>query len=401
MTKQQDLFFFNTQNLTQKNTIKLLIECLKRPISILQLQKIERSYNHQVSDCALWRIASEHKVASVVAEILQTCWPLNTLPSKWQRVYQSTQSKISSYLHELERISTSLEKSGVQFILLENGALACLNPDFPARFNFGDFDILIQPAKMPIVHRILIEEGYIATGGHSTPNAETLYADDGRIIYEMGAARVTEPLRLNIQGTLVARRWLQPNNTPDIETLFGRAIKIQNSSVLVLCPEDFLFQLCIHSAAHGYVRKPGLRLHLDIQWFLQNTEVNWEHFLEMARKYSVQTKVYFSLLIPHELFDTPVPKDVLPQLKPTIWKERILIRLIQKAGLFNISEKKFGRLEFIFFNALLYDDFGGLLRGIFPDANWMQARYQFQNRLLLPYYHIQRIMGLLFRRLAT
>ncbi|MCB0127922.1 MAG: hypothetical protein KDE58_36910, partial [Caldilineaceae bacterium] len=155
-------------------------------------------------------------------------------------------------------------------------------------------------------------------------------------------------------------------------------------------------------AKHTYVRAPGFRLHLDVERIVRAyPDLGWQLFVSRVKALQVCTAVYFSLVIPYELFETPIPPWVLEALRPAAWKKATLRRWIQKAGLFNPHEKKFARVKYILFTALLYDDFKGLLRGIFPDGKWMQEHYQFRSQLLLPYYHLHRLGNLLFRRLAT
>jgi len=169
----------------------------------------------------------------------------------------------------------------------------------------------------------------------------------------------------------------------------------------MLCPEDNLFQLCVHNASHGYVRKPGILLHLDVERFVRRVPIDWQKFTNLVESYEVKTSSYFSLAIPKALFDTPIPDEVLAQLRPTIWKERLIPRWLNRAGLFNPDEKKFSKPGYILFTALLYDDLKGLWRGIFPDQQWMRQRYDIRRRWQLPYYHARRLANLALRRVST
>jgi hypothetical protein len=142
-------------------------------------------------------------------------------------------------------------------------------------------------------------------------------------------------------------------------------------------------------------------LHLDIERFVRFVAVDWDLFVQRVTRWQVKTKVYFSLVIPQALFGTPIPDRVLAQLRPPAWKERLLSRWLQKAGLFNPDERKFSRVGYILFTSLLYDDIGGLWRAVFPAREWMHAHYGFDARWQLPYYHARRLLDLAFRRLRT
>ena len=177
---------------------------------------------------------------------------------------------------------------------------------------------------------------------------------------------------------------------------------ILGTAVLLLAPEDNLLQVTLHTAKHSYVRALGFRLHTGVERIVRAySELDWGLFIQRVKALQVKTAVYFSLAIPHALFGTPIPDEVLDQLKPATWKKWLITRWLNRAGLFNPDEKKFSKIGYIIFTALLYDDFSGLWRGIFPDRNWMSERYHFKQRWQLPYYHVRRLVDLSLRRMST
>ncbi|MEA3341975.1 MAG: nucleotidyltransferase family protein [Chloroflexota bacterium] len=185
------------------------------------------------------------------------------------------------------------------------------------------------------------------------------------------------------------------------EALIARSIPILGTAARLLAPEDNLLQVALHTAKHSYVRAPGFRLHTDVDRIVRRQTIDWDLFLARTLALQVKTPVYFSLAIPNALFGTPIPDRVLPALRPPRWKERLLTRWLNRAGLFNPDECKFSRPGYILFTALLYDDLSGLWRAVFPERGWMQARYGFRRHWLLPYYHGRRLIDLAFRRVST
>jgi len=181
----------------------------------------------------------------------------------------------------------------------------------------------------------------------------------------------------------------------------ARSVPIEGSDVRLLSPEDNLLQVSLHTAKHTYVRAPGFRLHTDVDRIVRRQPIDWGLFLSRVEKLQVKTAVYFSLAIPGLIFNTPIPEEVLKRLKPSPWKRELMMRWIARAGLFNPGERKFGRAGFVAFTSLMYDDFGGFWRGIFPDGKWMRERYGFEKNWLLPYYHARRVVNLVARRAGT
>ena len=199
----------------------------------------------------------------------------------------------------------------------------------------------------------------------------------------------------------MAGRWIRPDQEPKAEELLARSIPIPGSAVRLLAPEDNLLQVTLHTAKHSYVRAPGFRLHTDVDRIVRRQPLDWDLFLRRVMSLKVKTPVYFSLAIPRFLFGTPIPAEVLAQLRPPPWKMRLITNWLQRVGLFNPDEHKFGRVGFVLFTALLYDDLRGLLRGLFPGKTWMQAHYRFHRSWLLPYYYGRRLADLTLHRNAT
>lgn len=341
----------------------------------------------ELQQALLWETAVSHKVASAIAWNIaqQTGW--DAIPDQWWQAYSKAETRIRAFLAELDRVVSLLAGHQNDVLILENGALAQAVFSELGVYTFGDFDCLVSDESLVQIHSLMPDGGY-----------ELVTKSDGRVEYYRLLEGIGE-LRFNFQTNLVARRWMYGCGEPDFETLLSRSIPVLDSPVRILGAEDFLYQLCIHNASHAYVRKPGIRLHLDIDWYLKKVTVDWSSFVDMVIYFDAATRVYFSLLIPKELFVTPVPDNVLVQLRPPAWKEKTITRMINSAGLFNPHEQKFTRWEYILFNILLYDDFSGLWRGIFPDRMWMVERYKITHVWQLPYYHVRRIKDLLLRRL--
>jgi hypothetical protein len=210
-----------------------------------------------------------------------------------------------------------------------------------------------------------------------------------------------EKLWFELQWRPVAGRWIRPDQEPTADELMARSVPIEGTAVRLLAPEDNLLQVALHTAKHTYVRAPGFRLHTDVDRIVRRQPIDWQLFTERVIKLQVKTAVYFSLSIPKILFGTPIPDEVLRQISPARWKEQLISRWLERAGIFNPDERKFSPPAYIAFTSLLYDDHSGLRRAIFPDSDWMHERYGFSSRLLLPYYHLRRVANLAFKRVLS
>jgi hypothetical protein len=205
---------------------------------------------------------------------------------------------------------------------------------------------------------------------------------------------------LELQWRPVAGRWIRPDQEPAADELMERSLPVEGTTVRILAPADNLLQVALHTAKHSYVRAPGFRLHTDVDRIASRVMTDWDSFLRSVRRFRVRTPVYFSLRLAHELLGTPIPSDVLHAIRPSSWRERWIARSLHQVGLFDPDAPKFGRLHFVAFNGLLYDDLSGLARAVFPPASWMQQRYGC-TVYELPWAYLRRGLDLVVRHQDT
>ncbi|MDJ0753306.1 MAG: nucleotidyltransferase family protein [Ardenticatenaceae bacterium] len=351
----------------------------------------------------LFDIASKNEVASIVTHQVVTSAAADSISidSSWRLIHDKENDRIQSYLDELDRVAAKLAEHDIPLVALKNSGIARGIYPHPGAVPMGDIDVLVEKRHFRRAHELLLGMGYTFEFRSDLEEEDLEEAEAGGGAEYWKMLPNGEKLWFELQWRPVAGRWIRPDQEPSAAELMARSIPIDGSEVRLLSPEDNLLQVALHTAKHSYVRAPGFRLHLDVERIVRYQTIDWELFVKRVKQLKVKTAVYFSLLIPAELFETPIPPQVLIDLRPGRIQEKFLIYMLNRAGLLYPHQKKFNRVEYICFNALLYDSLSGLWRGIFPDPNWMQERYQFQNRWLLPYYHLVRLSSLLFRRLAT
>lgn len=350
-----------------------------------------------LGDARAFDLAQRNQVASVVAHVLLDS-ATSGLSPQWRAVHDSTHARISTYLAELDRVAARLADEAIAPVALKNGGIARGIYPCPGCCPMGDLDVLVEKQHFRRAHQILLEEGYHFEFRSPLEEAELEAAErDGGAEYYKVLPN-GEKLWFELQWRPVAGRWIRPDQEPSAEELIARSVAIPGTAVRLLSPEDNLLQVALHTAKHSYVRAPGFRLHLDVDRIVRRQPIDWETFAERVVALQVKIAVYFSLAIPRAIFQTPIPDEILARLQPPAWKARLIQRWLERAGLFNPDERKFGRLGYVVFTALLYDDWRGLWRGIFPSRAWMRERYGFQNDWLLPYYHVRRLVDLGLRR---
>jgi hypothetical protein len=262
----------------------------------------------------------------------------------------------------------------------------------------GDIDVLVKRTDFRKTHEILVNNGYEMKFRSSLEDENLELAErKGGSEYSVTLSNGSH-LWFELQWRPVSGRWIRPDQEPDTDELIKRSVEIKGSKARLLSPEDNLLQVALHTAKHSYVRAPGFRLHTDVDRIIRSVKVDWTLFVDRVMKLQVKTAVFFSLALAYDLLKTPVPIEVLDKLRPASWKVWLISRWLEKVGLFDPDGKKWGRVGYVLFVALLYDSSTGLAKGIFPSQEWMKERYGIKSQWLLPLLYIHRIFDLIWRR---
>jgi len=362
---------------------------------------VKTEYYSKIDGGALFDIAKNNEVESIVAHSLIYAFDTEKIPAHWSLAHEDVFNRISGYMKELDRIAGVFVVKGIPLVALKNAGIARGIYPCPGCCPMGDLDVLVDKKHFRKAHEILLNEGYHFEFRSPLEEAEIEAAEQGGGAEYWKILPNGEKLWFELQWRPVAGRWLRPDQEPSAEELIARSISIPGTAVRLLSPEDNLLQVSLHTAKHTYVRAPGFRLHLDVERIVRYQHIDWEIFLGLVLRLQVKTSVYFSLLIPRLLFNTPIPDEVLLTLKPSYWKEFIITRWLNRVGLFNPHEKKFSKIGYIVFTSLLYDDFRGLWRSIFPDKAWMREKHKSTSEFQLMLSYVKRLIDLALRRTNT
>jgi hypothetical protein len=371
-----------------------------RHVDFLEKDKIQELYE-SIGDEFLFSQAKLNGVSSIIGHALFNVLGEYNLPYHWLEEYKEINEKISSYMNELEKVASLLDKNDIKLLALKNSGIAKgLYPHYGS-CPMGDVDVLVSQKVFRKAHTILSEAGYqlkfrSALEEDNIESAERGGGAEYSVTLDNG-----EHLWFELQWRPVAGRWIQPVQEPKVDDLIKRSKPIINSKVRLLSPEDNLIQVALHTAKHSFVRAPGFRLHTDVDRIATAEDIDWATFTSRVCKLKAKTAVYISLEMARTLLGTKVPEDVLSALKPNNLKVKLINLWLEKVGIFEPDAPKWSKPGFIIFVSLLYDDIGDFLDGIFPSSKAMKEDYDFSSSLLLPYYHGKRILNLLTKRTNT
>ena len=371
-----------------------LIECIKHR-EHLNKERIRFLYE-SLGDANAYKLCSHNRILSIAADSL-TCAGIE-LPEKWLSAFSEMEKKISDYMDELDKAAKLLSFHGIPMVALKNsGITRGLYPHYGA-CPMGDIDVLVRRHDFRRAHKLLTDNGYVMKFRSPLEEDNLQHAEQGGGAEYSVELPSGKHLWFELQWRPVAGRWIRPDQEPDATQLVDRSCVIKGSAARLLCPEDNLLQVALHTAKHSYVRAPGFRLHTDVDRIVRSSKINWNKFVAQVNQLQVRTPVFLSLAFAKELLGTPIPTEMLSKISPSSVKVKFLSRWLQNVGLFDPDGKKWGRFSYIFFVAFLYDDFKGLVKSVFPSVESINDYYSNKNKVLIPFLYARRLFTLLLKR---
>ena len=379
-------------NLKYKKILNLALSSLDSREKIILLSDIWNDIN----EMKLFQYSKVDEVASHIAYILKSSDLIYS--SVWDEEYLKIEQHVIILMDVLDNVAKKLKENKIDIIALKNAGIAKAIFKNNACSPMGDLDLLVRSKDFRKAHEIILNDldfTFKFRSEFEEEDVEEAFRGGGTEYYKIVDGH---KVWLELQWRPIAGRWIQPHNEPNGDELMNGSIEVENSDVRILSPEDNLLQVALHTAKHSYVRAPGFRLHSDVDRIVRFQAIDWEKFEEKVCNLKIKTAVYFSLYFASQLIKTPIPDFILSSLKPSRLRKKMILRFINKAGIYNQNKKKFSKIGYIVFNLALYDSIGENIKAIFPSYNSIKIKYPIKNKLQLPYFYFIRIKDLIFKR---
>ena len=286
---------------------------------------------------------------------------------------------------ELNSILGAFREKEVGVIVLKGAALAkSIYGDIGLR-PMGDIDILVRKEDLPHAEKIMSGLGYLFHGyrppkWYRTNHQHISYNHPNKnILVEIHwhIANKSHPFRIRNIDTGLIERWWERANT----------VEISGKKVLILCPDDLIFHLCLHFLKHRFIghkavfgSKGALIQLCDILQTLKHyrDKINWARLKCEAEKYRVDSIIYTTLFIATETIGKhdDIFHDILNRFSPECLDKRI-VRLINKRIL--VREDAFPAVPRTLIKSQVEDSFQEkvkvLLKQIFPHPDVLSKKY--------------------------
>jgi hypothetical protein len=176
--------------------------------------------------------------------------------------------------------------------------------------------------------------------------------------------------------------WLARTAAMDETAVWDRLEPLEaNKVVYQLGAEDMAIQVAVHLAVNSQFSIAAVRGLLDIALTAKSRPVDWGEVARRAETWRVATAVWQALTLLDQLFGTPGLAAALQLLRPSRLRRWLLRKFVSAESILQGSDLRNGRSRFLLL-LLLVDRRRDMIhlvwRTLWPEPEWLQARYQGQ-----------------------
>jgi hypothetical protein len=233
---------------------------------------------------------------------------LGPLP-EWERLFKPRRlTAIHNLLlrHELERTLKALQQSGIPALGLKGVVLAHTVYSDPSLRPMSDIDLLVPPDRKEDALGVLRTLGYDYPESLLAINRDHILRLAPNQEFAPGLQLRDSRVFLEVHSQLECS---EPSFPMPMHEFWSRFILVDLKGLRVgtLCPEDFLFHLCLHlSRSHRFEK--GLLPLVDLKLLLDSRQDwNWARIAERSLRCACATWMYLTLEVARDLVGAMVP----------------------------------------------------------------------------------------------
>lgn len=298
------------------------------------------------------------------------------LVALWQDTYYQMSVTSATLDWEIERVLMAVTQAGVEFIWMKGAALAYTVYPNPACRARGDLDLWIRMEDLSRATVALEGLGYHLKNKEDRPEALILLVGGEQQMVGQGLGLEL----IELQWPAIRSEWVRHTTAVDHAGIWQRRLSMiwGDKSFCIMAPEDALIHLCVHQAINHQFGMSWLRNLLDIHLLVTRYELDWSQVAARASQWRLATVVWTVLSLAQRLLGTAAPDAFLQSLSPPRWQRWLINRLRLEEALLVMRPGVYDHRRFLIQMAMvdrLRDGAALLLRGLFPEAAWLQARY--------------------------
>jgi hypothetical protein len=268
--------------------------------------------------------AFQHDIAPLMHRSLQRLSRTHPAPAAFEKLksaYLANAARNSLLFRELQLLLRELQERQKPVIVLKGAALVeTVYRDRGLR-PMSDVDLLIRKEDLIEVENIMFSLGY-ALNEKQRNRKEWYYAHYHHFEFRK---RISPSFAVCCEI-----HWcLEPPTRPfpiDMEGVWKRATVASITTVpaLVMCPEDLLVFLCLHTCKHRLIG--GFRSFCDIAEVVRRygQEMDWNQVIRRSSEWQINTFVYVPLTLATQLLGAEIPAWIMQTLASCEVDDRLL-----------------------------------------------------------------------------
>ena len=266
---------------------------------------IEKSYWYGIAPLFYYRLITFHPGTPIPANAMK----------RLRQVYLQCSGRNMQLYHELGKVLGLLRHANIPVIVLKGAHLAELVYGNIALRPMGDVDVLVHKDDLMRVEAVLLGMGYAPAECH-----RQIAKDNCHFVYGLPNRELFVEVHWNFLPSMYRFKI-------DIDGQWERSRQaiIAGVEVSVLCPEDLLLYLCLHTSKHLF--EMGLKPLCDILETIRyyGKEIDWKQVQLRSEQSSAAKCVYLTFRLARELLGASVPDDLMNAIKPSDFDERFMV----------------------------------------------------------------------------
>lgn len=308
-SRKRKSFYFHDESSLDINKLKTLF--LRDSNSFNKSEKffIKDSYL-KYGKKGIKKIAFDNQILPFAAHILSD---LGCDKSYWDSIHQKYVERNIEIKSIVENLFYEFNKSECESpTLTENFAVVLASKSCIGCFCSGDVDISADIKEINKITKCLNSIGF-----YSKEQPKKIGEYSGQSMQFFNKTELSgKGFWINIVWVPVTRAFLiQGKYQERLKRDRLNASNIFNSNIRILDYTSLLYFCCLHSSAgHYFTLTPGIRLYVDIDRLVRNTNINWNDIVSWEKEDNAGMRISMSLYLSKKLLNTPIPDSIISRI---------------------------------------------------------------------------------------
>jgi len=343
MQKNQNVF---------NNELLFLTVCSKT--NLLQ-SEVNFIYSHINSEDfslnTLIHLANIHGIIPLVyktiknQKVLIECKNFNILLSELKIRYMEISQRNMLMSAELIRITKLLKQNHIESVSFKGPTLSQMAYKDITMRQYGDLDILINENQLAVATDVLQNSNYKLLYPQKVIRNKTCL----NTLIDIGFLH--KNINIELHWKLLQSKHAGEDALTQIDG-FTKNVKINSYEISSLSDEMLLVYLCLHGSKHMWERIGWI---CDIDRLIRVEKFNWKKSMQIANSSKLRLAFLLGLNLTNKLFDTPLPKEILDEIKKADIASLIEITIAQLNNSNKKEDSSIKNKQVFFYQLKLYD----------------------------------------------